>query len=187
VRYRFQGVCALTAVLVLGGCAPLIRPFLKETTCGPEGEVRLERETRQCLAVAATPLGALRTIPVDSGKPWVCTGVLIEAGKSYEIAVPGNKEWLDEKTKANVDEGWVDNRVLGFFLRFSARVWHAPMFALVGGISENGQEPSSYFRIGSKHRLDTSTSGQLVVFANDWEQRYCNNHGTVEMTVAPAK
>jgi hypothetical protein len=103
------------------------------------------------------------------------TGIALERGARYDLAVIEIEEWQDGHVPcdANGHDIWYLR-----LARFKRRVPEANWLALMGSI--DGEEP---FLIGMHQSYTATRSGQLVCFANDAGFAYGNNKGWLRLKV----
>ena len=160
----------LLACLALAACA---------TPREPVGPNRCQPRTQgaQCITQAPRPLGILSdsspvTVQVDARCEWNPTGVLLERGARYQLAV------------TNVVEEWMRGpRILsvsGKYVQRWARASEFPMYALIGA---QGREERTFFAAGPQTTFTAASGEELLFFANDWPGYYDNNRGCVEIEI----
>lgn len=177
---RRSPLLALLALLAAGCATPAPDAGLAE--CRP----RPATEQACLLAVPAAPAplaaGGTATARIDARCPWNRTGVRLEPGARYALAVTRALEpWVDWWVPSHPRTGWTG--IAGWFNGLAngrARAANAPMYALVGA---QGQRPDTFFVAGEASTLRATHAEELLLFANDWPARYGNNHGCLELTI----
>lgn len=170
----------LTLVLVAGCASAPKGPLAPEAyvqSCRPA-----DQPGRACLQPAQALAGGATRVRVDAQCVWNRTGVQMQQGAVYEItATPVLEDWKDASTRSDLEDGWKGAAsVAGTFARFRARASKLPMYALVGA---EGEDPKTFFKVGRKAFHTAKNTSELVLFANDWNGRYQNNHGCADVTV----
>lgn len=112
-------------------------------------------------------------IPIEARRYNNRTGVILEAGATYELTAEGR--WRDASTECGPD-GHDDPKLKWW--RWTRRSRPHLWFALIGTVA------SQRFLIGSKARVTIEKTGELVCFANDARVAYRNNSGAVTLTIA---
>ena len=128
-------------------------------------------------------------VDVVARDPWNESGIQLKKEHHYQMKIGRVTDWRDDKIPSSVTEGWKEKHV-GFWAGiarslFKARMPDAPWYALVGAV---GTPPDGleYFHIKQENMLFTpKQDGEFYLFANDYPSkgRYCNNHGTVTITI----
>jgi hypothetical protein len=169
----------------LAGCASQV-PHAYVESCET-----VDYPQRSCLEKSASPAhkllpGAQASTRIDALCMWNRTGVLLEPGATYEIAITRRIEpWRDARLpEADLRMGWQGPiaSFAGVFAKWFARYPEAPMYSLVGA---QGKHPDSFFIVGNSSLVRGSPIGaqELLVFANDWKGFYKNNQGCLEMSI----
>jgi len=120
-------------------------------------------------------------ISVDAKLMWNATSVILVKGSAYRLRVLRYSDWRDAGIQATPGTGWEGAwKALGWLARFKARYRGAPMYSLVGSIEK---DRDSFFRIDETKEYVAAADGELLLFANDWERHYENNHGSLQLEV----
>ena len=101
------------------------------------------------------------------------------AGESYCITVPPEQRWKDWFISCGPE---------GHGLRFGRKKLRLPgqrYFCLCGGVETASGTPQDLFGIGQAEGLiiQIPIAGRLYFFANDWPDKYGNNHGSVRLSI----
>ncbi|MBL0427549.1 hypothetical protein [Ramlibacter alkalitolerans] len=161
---------AVLACLVLAACASPKEPV------GPD-RCHPRPNGAQCITQAPRPLSLLPvgtpvTVRVDARCEWNPTGVIVERGSRYRLAV------------TNVVEDWIRGpRILsvsGKYVQRWARASEFPMYTLVAA---QGRDERTYFAAGPETTFTAASGDELLFFANDWPGYYDSNRGCVEVEI----
>ena len=160
----------LLAALLLAACASLKEP-VGDNRCHPR------RDGAQCItqpprALSLLPNDAPVTVRVDARCEWNPTGVILQRGARYRLAV------------TNVLEDWTRGpRILpatGKYVQRWARAEEFPMYTL---IAAQGREERNFFAVGPETTFTATAGDELLFFANDWPGYYDRNRGCVEVEI----
>jgi hypothetical protein len=123
-------------------------------------------------ALSFLPVGTPVSVRVDARCEWNPTGVILERGSRYHLAI------------TNVVEEWIRGpRILsvsGKYVQRWARASDFPMYALVGA---QGREERTFFATAPDTTFTAASGEELLFFANDWPGYYDNNRGCVEVEI----
>ena len=131
-----------------------------------------------------------RIISVAAINPWNwivkndAKGIFLDKGQTYQFDVDKVEEWKDADILSNPEEGWKSWKSIPFSLFFWLRRCPSePWYALVGAVYDKSGNWHC-FKIGNGIKeFSPKESGQLYVFANDMNGFYCNNSGTLELSI----
>jgi hypothetical protein len=124
-------------------------------------------------------IGESTEILVHAELAWNNSRLVLVAGATYDLTVPGEQTWKDSSVVSTAD-GYPSKPMQIFWERFR-RVPAANWFTLIGTIGRTMRNP---FVIGTKLlNFSPSTSGRFYCFANDVRFMYWNNCGSIRMTV----
>ena len=108
---------------------------------------------------------------------WNRTGIRLQRDRKYLITAQGT--WWDKQYRHGPAGGESPNGTLKMFERFR-RVPDANWFELICALDS---QKSKTYRVGCRRELVAPVDGELICYANDVWLFYCNNSGTIEMTV----
>lgn len=123
----------------------------------------------------ALAVGERTTATIHARIKWNLTGILLEAGATYELAATSS--WRDWYRIAG--PGGYDSAAQSLF-ESMRRFKEADWFALIGALDK---DDSTAFVIGDGCSYSPSRDGQLCCYANDIYSMYWNNSGSVVLTV----
>lgn len=183
VRWMAPVACCV----LLAACATPREP------AGPPGPIGQNRcyarpAASQCITSAPRPLSFLAEgtpvkVRVDARCEWNPTGVILQRGSRYRLAVTEVLEpWADSwQPPSDLAQGWPGIFARGgrYVQRWS-RAPQLPMYALVGA---QGREERTFFVVGRELELVAERGDELLFFANDWRSQYDNNKGCVEVEI----
>jgi hypothetical protein len=161
---------ALLACSALAGCMTVQEP-LGPDRCFPR------RAAAQCVTQPPRPLSMLTdgtpvTVRVDARCEWNPTGVILERGARYHVAI------------TRVIEDWGGGpRLLDAASRYTERWARAPtlpIHALVGG---TGRDERTFFVAGPETTFTAPSGDELQFFSNTWPEYYDRNQGCVEVEI----
>jgi hypothetical protein len=162
--------------------APVLAGFLLAACATPKepvGDNRCHprRNAAQCITQPPRALGMLAdetpvTVRVDARCEWNPTGVILQRGARYRVAL------------TQVVEEWTRGpRILattGKYVQRWARASDFPMYALIGA---QGREERNFFVLGPETTFTAASGEELLFFANDWPGHYDDNRGCVELEI----
>lgn len=132
-------------------------------------------------------IGESRTVEVDPRQHYVATNVVVVGGERYGFQAQGY--WQDDWIPPCDANGWDGLFALvGLVARFRSRVPAAQIFQLCASL---GRDLVRAFPVGTglewavPHSVGADI--ELFVFANDWPDKYGNNHVLSEMEGGPMK
>lgn len=129
-------------------------------------------------------MSTLPLIHVCARKLWNRTGVQLTAGTRYRVEVPPGQTWTDWWIKYGPEGGTRGlQHLTARWLRVKGdETGRAEYFTLIGTI---GESLDHAFVIGKGPReFIAPISGEFVCFANDLENAYWNNRGSMTLTIA---
>jgi hypothetical protein len=122
-------------------------------------------------------LGQRASVAVAARPKWNATGVTLERDATYLLTAAG--EWFDWVMRTDPGGYRSNNR----FLRMTEkarRVPSAPWFALIGAID---RDHATQFAVGRGREYQPPRTGELTCFANDVSLAYCNDRGSITLTI----
>ena len=159
------------------------------------------------------PSDAPVLVTVDARIRWNPARLYVEAGQSFEFGATGRwQDWTPwnrcgadgiSNARARRSPGylygqWRENRAAmrrerhkDVTAKLGRRVPEANWFSLIGAVA-SGQgismasatvEDHEMFFVGTRNRVEVTTSGYLYFFANDAPWMYFNNSGSVEVSI----
>jgi len=162
--------CLLFACLLLAGCASPREP-VGDNRCQPRPD------GAQCITQPPRPLGLLAentpvTVRVDARCEWNPTGVILQRGERYRIAVTRVLEQWGGGPRF-LSEG-------GRYTQRWARASELPLHALVAA---QGREEKTFFAVGAQASFTAASGEELLFFSNTWPGYYDGNRGCVEVEI----
>lgn len=158
---------ALATSFLLFSAACACQPRLAAVPNDPVRELAVGEEVR---------------VAIEAGRVWNPTPVVVDPAQQYSLRVYGTQQWTDGpyESDANGYRGWFN-----FLVKSKKRVPAEKFFALIGAIDK---DESTAEKIGI-HRENWSPPrrGQLFAYANDLPTRYCNNLGSLDLTIRRTK
>ncbi|HET8745863.1 MAG TPA: hypothetical protein VFM98_09665 [Ramlibacter sp.] len=160
----------LSAGLLLAACASPKEP-VGDNRCYPRAD------GAQCITQPPRALGLLAggtpvTVRVDARCEWNPTGVILQRGERYRVAVTkvvepwgGGPRFLSEGGRHT--QRW-------------ARASALPMHALVGA---QGREEKTFFPVGPQATFTAASGEELLFFSNTWPGYFEANRGCVEVEI----
>jgi hypothetical protein len=112
---------------------------------------------------------------IDAGRYWNHTGIMLEAGATYELVAAGI--WIDAGLSCDPD-GYARGNFIQDLFKCLRRSPRHQWFTLMGSI---GCHHETIFPIGSYTTYVARKTGELVCFANDVPGFYWNNKGVIEL------
>lgn len=118
-------------------------------------------------------------IQIDSRLRWNSTGIQVAPGESYRIQASSDL-WYDAgiPADANGQSGNFFQRPFKWLIRCKQAQW----FQLVGAL---GHSDNQLFALGMDAQLTVSAgaNAELTLFANDVSFMYCNNSGSIRVSI----
>jgi hypothetical protein len=105
--------------------------------------------------------GEERVVRANARSPWNHTHIVVKSGEEYEFTPHAGDLWNDASHK--VSATGYESPDLDRFRRFRRRP-DAPWFELIGSV---GTSEKRTFRIGAGTTRPVTSSGELVLYAND--------------------
>lgn len=118
-------------------------------------------------------IGASKTFTVSSETRWNKTSVQVEAGETYSFSSQGT--WIDLNTETTAD-GYNDPLLDSF--SYLKRDTSAKWFELVASVNT-----TTFYNVGVINTIKFNESGELTFFANDADDFYSNNSGSIKTTI----
>lgn len=118
-------------------------------------------------------VGESKTVAVDAIEFWNNASIDVEIGETYNIVSTGN--WVDLNIETDAD-GFSDPLLDNF--SHLKRVPEANWFELIAAV-----DSSNFYIVGSSAEINFMHSGSLSFFANDAEDFYDNNLGSISTVV----
>ena len=116
-------------------------------------------------------------VSIDAKSLWVDTGILVEAGTTYQLRATGT--WQDASIGTDA-AGYASVNAFQRLTERLRRMPRAPWFALIGAID---RRKDTQFVIGTACTFRAPASGRLTCFANDLRGFYFNNAGSVVLSI----
>lgn len=134
--------------------------------------------------------GESRDVTVHARLKFSPTGLRVDAGQEYIFLIDENQKWSDASITCG-PEGWTREQVdLGmkeFFIwakESDRRVPDANWFELIAAIGRDDRNPVSVIKHArDKRPIKTTQNGELFFFANDLDNRYGNNMGSLRVKI----
>ena len=170
LRPSFARTATLLACLALAACATPKEP-VGPNRCQPRPA------GAQCITQAPRPLGLLLdnspvTVQVDARCEWNPSGVILQRGARYHVAV------------TRVLETWADKKpVMGLAGRYTQRWARAPELPMDALVGSEGRDGRTLFLAGPESTFTAQRGDELLFFANDWPGRTADNRGCVELEI----
>jgi hypothetical protein len=119
--------------------------------------------------------GEHATATIKAREKWNLTGILLEAGATYEFSATSTwKDWYRTAGPSGYDSA--AQTLFEKMRRYKDADW----FALIGALD---RDDSTAFVIGDGCVYSPTRDGQLCCYANDVYAMYWNNSGSVDLTV----
>jgi hypothetical protein len=163
-------LAAMLTGVALAGCVTVQDPLGPER-CYPR------HNAAQCVTRQPRPLSLLAdnapvTVQVDARCEWNPTGVILQRGARYHVAV------------TKVLEDWGGGpRLLDAASRYTQRWARAPALPLHALVGAQGRDERSYFVAGPEATFTAERGDELLFFSNTWPEHTIDNQGCVEVEI----